>query len=839
MTSQARASAADVLEHGHRWLKFPPGLEDQFQAHSLEPRRKLLFTCGLIGVVSICLGAVKLAELAPDIVDVAFRNLYLILAISLAGLAAFWLVPARLRRNWQAEASTATCIVALNAGLIYACMISRADTVFTHSAAVITAVMYACIAARLRFVWSVGCALTSFAAYVLLVRGHTPQQDLIIASTIKLMAVSYAFGLAANYAFEHRERRNWLLRQRAAEQRAALTETSQRLHRLSVQDPLTGLYNRRQFDAALAQAWSQAQQGMTPVALLSVDVDFFKRYNDSYGHPAGDACLVKVARELDKVAQAQGGMAARLGGEEFALLLPGATLDQVFQTGAAVCEGVRLACIEHQASDVSGHVTVSAGVAQLWPAQGGVAQTLIHLADRALYRAKEAGRHRVCAASPADLLEAPTPAAVPWIEPVSEPDTATAESPYLRTLTGGFRQLRFPADQEAAYRHHDADERRNRLGAMAVLGLLMTNAYGLASRAMFPDIEHGTLVWQIGISLLLLLVTGLSHVIRMPVLHREALFSLGTGVLAVGSAWALSFSQQLTTLAYAACLALIPMFAGVGLRQPFWFTCVPSVITCLAVGLLLRPVGAVQELVFADTLLLIATNTMFTLILAYTLEYGARKAWLLSHIERLQGEALQTATQGLHQLSMLDPLTGIRNRRQFEEDLHHIWLEAARTRQPVALLMIDVDCFKLYNDHHGHPMGDHCLRQIASTIDQIALEGQGRAARLGGEEFGMLLPGATMAQAVQWGERLREAVKALGIEHPHSMVTGRSMVTVSVGAACVVAAPAGNARVLFSEADAALYQAKNLGRDRVKAATPPQVNPARPRFSRSHPQALS
>lgn len=823
MTTDQDSSTDAVLARGHVWLRFPKALEARFLADTLEPRRRLLLICGLIGIVSICLGSAELARLMPDIVEVAFRNLYGILAISAVGVSAFWIVPRRWRRNWHAEACTAVPLLAVNAGLIYGCVISHADTTFTHSAALVSSVMYACIAARLRFVWASSSAVASFVAYVIFVRGHTPLQELIVASTTALMAVSYVFALVANYAFEHTERRNWLLRRLAAEQRDALEQTSDHLHRLTTQDPLTRLYNRRQFDADLARVWWDAGLAKAPVALLSIDVDFFKRYNDTYGHLAGDRCLTLVAQALSKVAQAHGGIAARLGGEEFGLLLPVCSLDDALKAGTAMCEGVRLARIEHRASSVAGHVTVSVGVAQCWPAQGLEAQRLVDQADRALYQAKAQGRHQVCAADPAEApgLAAPVAPVAPiakWGSASAEPDRAEpplAELPYTEALKAGFFKLRFPPAQEAAYRKHNAGERQQRLLLMSVLGLVIYSVYTFSHGAMFPDIRDTALWWQGGLSLVMLLMAVMNHLMPMPVLWREAVYSLGTAILAVASTWVLAQSREMSTLAYAVCLALIPMFSGVGARQPFWFTCVPSVITCLAVALLLRPVGAQQTLVFADSVLMIFTNTVFTLILAYTLERGARKQWLLSQIERLQGDALHQATQRLHELSMLDPLTGIRNRRQFEDDFEQTWARCAAERQPVAMLMIDVDFFKRYNDGYGHPQGDVCLKQVAAALDDVAREANGLAARLGGEEFGILLPGASADRARQLGERLCATVHRLGIEHRHTQVPGLDRVTVSVGAASLLADASTDPRSLLAGADDALYQAKRRGRHGV------------------------
>lgn len=809
-----------MLERGHYGLRFPAALEARFQAEALQPRRRWVTFCNLIGIVAICLGSLDLPKLMPDAPDVAMRNLFWILVVAAISLAMLVWMPRAMRRPWQAEATAAISLLAVNVGVIHDCMVTQADTMFTHSAALVSTLMYGCIAARLRFFWSLGCAVSSFAAYAAFVHGTTPRQQLIVSAILGLMALSYVFALVANYSFEHSERRNWLLRLIESQQRSALTETSERLHRLSIQDPLTKLFNRRQFDTELAAAWSRSADAAEPLALLMVDVDYFKYYNDTYGHPAGDACLVQVARTLAGIAQAHGGVAARLGGEEFGLLLPGRAQDQVLEVGAELCDGVRAARIEHRTSTVGEHVTVSVGAAQVWPAPGVNPQVLVDQADRALYQAKKQGRDRVSGltlAGAATIQAAATPqdatvhAPVAPVQPPVPPEAC-----YVQTL-GRFKRLRFPPDQEAAYRNHNAEQRRRHLLVMTVLGLLIYAVYMWCNRAMYVDVPQGVLVATAGICAALLAIASVSYFFKMPVLWREAIFSGGNAIVGITSAWLLSQSDQLTALAFSVSLALIPMFSGVAARQPFWFTCVPAVITCVAAALLLHPHDAQQKLVVVDSVMMIATNTLFTLILSYTLERGARKEWLLSQIERLQGESLLSATRSLRQKSVLDPLTGICNRRQFEDDLQRLWRASEQDHQPLAMLIIDVDFFKLYNDGYGHPVGDRCLKQVADAISQVARAGSGLAARLGGEEFGILMRAADLAQALQMGEQICAAIRQASIEHRHTQVPGHAIVTVSVGVACMKAGAATNRRALLAQADDALYQAKKDGRNRVAA----------------------
>lgn len=185
--------AAQALEQDRAWLRFAPELEAHFQAAALEPRRKLAIFCGLIGFVAICLGSLELRAMMPDAPEVAMRNLYLLLGTVALVQFMVWAMPKPWRRPWQADAMSAMSLLAVNAAVIHDCMVTRADTMFTHSAALVSTLMFGCIAARLRFFWSLGCAIISFTAYVAFVKGHTPQQVLIVEATIGLMVVSYAF----------------------------------------------------------------------------------------------------------------------------------------------------------------------------------------------------------------------------------------------------------------------------------------------------------------------------------------------------------------------------------------------------------------------------------------------------------------------------------------------------------------------------------------------------------------------------------------------------------------------------------------------------------------------
>jgi diguanylate cyclase (GGDEF)-like protein len=173
---------------------------------------------------------------------------------------------------------------------------------------------------------------------------------------------------------------------------------------------------------------------------------------------------------------------------------------------------------------------------------------------------------------------------------------------------------------------------------------------------------------------------------------------------------------------------------------------------------------------------------------------------------------LDTANQELKRLTSLDGLTGIANRRHFDETLNREWRRSMRQGAEFAIVMCDVDAFKAYNDTLGHQVGDDCLRRIAQTLTATTDRGGDLVARYGGEEFAVILPETSLAGGRVVAERMRQAIEALGIAHPAS-AGGR--VTASFGLASGVAMPETDPRDLIKAADRALYQAKREGRNRV------------------------
>ncbi len=177
-----------------------------------------------------------------------------------------------------------------------------------------------------------------------------------------------------------------------------LDEANRELTRLTSVDGLTGIANRRCFDETIQREWQRARRNRLPLSVLMVDVDFFKQYNDGYGHQAGDECLITVAKALETQLKRPGDLVARFGGEEFVVVLPETNAIGARRVAEQLRKGIAALALPHAYSEIGQTLTVSVGVSTAYPApEDGTTVTarLLDNADQALYAAKKAGRNRV------------------------------------------------------------------------------------------------------------------------------------------------------------------------------------------------------------------------------------------------------------------------------------------------------------------------------------------------------------------------------------------------------------------------------------------------------------
>jgi diguanylate cyclase (GGDEF)-like protein len=174
---------------------------------------------------------------------------------------------------------------------------------------------------------------------------------------------------------------------------------------------------------------------------------------------------------------------------------------------------------------------------------------------------------------------------------------------------------------------------------------------------------------------------------------------------------------------------------------------------------------------------------------------------------------LRTRVDEMHLMARVDALTGVGNRREFSESLDGEVRAALRANEFLGMLMIDIDHFKAYNDHYGHPVGDQCLRDVAAVLRRVVRRPRDKLARYGGEEFVVLLPGTPLPGVVEVGREILEQVRRLAL--PHAANPMGDVVTVSVGAAALEPRRTEDAALLLRQADEALYAAKGAGRNRL------------------------
>lgn len=390
------------------------------------------------------------------------------------------------------------------------------------------------------------------------------------------------------------------------------------------------------------------------------------------------------------------------------------------------------------------------------------------------------------------------------------------------TLLTRFRALRFPPALEQAYMRDTQPSRIRVLQGTGVAIAFLMNLFLVSDLAMVPDMLDQALLlrsWLYTPGILggLWLLGRIRGVLMRELFVAQA--GLAAGVIQV---FLCVSSQSPHALAYMVGLTMVVFFSNVYSRLRFWVALPVNAIylVMFTVGVWLFP-SANLALVIPMALMLVST-CMFTLYYLYTMEHEERHNYLLGQRQRVLGDALTRANEELERVSRTDALTQVANRRHFDEAIAQTWERARRSHQEVSLLMLDVDHFKLYNDHHGHPAGDACLIQVAQVLRQCLRRPGDLLARYGGEEFIAVLDKASPQQAQQAAERVRLAVENLNMPHGAAPLHGR--VTISIGWACMRAGDReASVQRLTSLADEALYQAKNRGRNAVWPRLDPVV----------------
>lgn len=372
--------------------------------------------------------------------------------------------------------------------------------------------------------------------------------------------------------------------------------------------------------------------------------------------------------------------------------------------------------------------------------------------------------------------------------------------PHATQLKRGFRDLQFEPALETEYRAYYWRRYLGRTRAVLAAGAVLFVLFALKDLRTLPaDVSHITA----GIRLLLivpsiLMVIALSYVHALRV-WMEALIVGGVFIAMTGLSAAILISASLgSPLPYEGLILVIvfTLFLS-GLRfYKASLSTVATVIAYIAAGMVtgMATAGLLQQAYYLISIMLIGMAG------AYSLELSMRASFLSENVARSR--------------SLRDPLTLLYNRRAAMDHLDRSWALAFRERQPLAILLIDVDHFKRFNDRYGHVAGDGCLTEVAMILQDRVRRPMDIVARYGGEEFLAVVYGITEQNLVRFCENLRRSVESLAI--PHAENLPHPGVTVSIGAAWTIPAPSATIASTVEEADRALYRAKAKGRNRYE-----------------------
>jgi diguanylate cyclase (GGDEF)-like protein len=388
-------------------------------------------------------------------------------------------------------------------------------------------------------------------------------------------------------------------------------------------------------------------------------------------------------------------------------------------------------------------------------------------------------------------------------------------------LDKGFPLLKFPSELENQFLSDTMEARRRHFLISGLLALILYNGFLIGDYLMAPDVfdlaVRLRLLYFTPVSLLLIFLgtrTDWKIVRKLPPMAYEVIIVTIALFAAVTLAYILSETKSQYAHFYHVGFSVVVMYGNIVKRLRFWYAVVfSSALMAIHILGVLQVLDTFPSRLVWPIVSLVAATAMFSLVANYTMELDERRRYLLTLRERGVVRELSRTYERLQSLSHVDGLTGLYNRRHFQEHLQNVWGRAQYDKDVVGVMMIDIDQFKRYNDRHGHAAGDECLTQIAEVLQATLRRPEDLSARHGGEEFVALMPHTDLPQAEQVAERVRQAVEALQIRHENS--TASRFVTVSIGVACVRADFSLKEAVLISAADHALQQAKREGRNRV------------------------
>jgi diguanylate cyclase (GGDEF)-like protein len=373
------------------------------------------------------------------------------------------------------------------------------------------------------------------------------------------------------------------------------------------------------------------------------------------------------------------------------------------------------------------------------------------------------------------------------------------DSPHARQLRSGFPWLTFEADLEAAFRRSHFDENVSHTRINLVLAIIVSVAFSaMDSMVLGPELNQIPSLIHMLVIIPVLLIGLASSFSQQRHRIYPLLTMIGVTILGLSVATIQIIASAGGVSVLFPCVMLTVTFIYFMGGLIFYHAVAANVIVMfsyLALGTALALPG--REFGY-DALALVAAN-LFGASVVYMHEKTSRMRFLEACL--------------LREMVARDGLTGIQNRRMFDQHIARVWQQAVREEERVAVLLVDIDCFKDYNDRYGHQAGDECLRAVAVSLSQCARRPLDFVARYGGEEFAIVLYEASREYVAEVLTRIQRSIAELNIPHEASRVASR--LTVSIGAAFVLPAANRTLEGLIQLADEALYSAKEEGRNRV------------------------
>lgn len=391
---------------------------------------------------------------------------------------------------------------------------------------------------------------------------------------------------------------------------------------------------------------------------------------------------------------------------------------------------------------------------------------------------------------------------------------------YQELLSSGSKNLEFPKDIERDYTEHSNTVFIKSSRLILSFGTLLYLAFGFSDFALGQ--EQADTLWLIRAVISAVMLIGIVILFNQKLIHW-AIKLTTLGMIVIGLSVVLFIHMLDEPYSYAYHFGLIPwqVFILISLRSYLRAIVISSftVFICYIFVAYSKSFAPYHPEIDHLIYIMLPLFTLFWglliamgIYLGYQIERSSRVDYVQNRLLSLDAHRLTLLSEELHLLSTTDSLTGLANRRHFENCFDLEWRRAIRTQDSMALIMIDIDYFKKYNDFYGHQAGDECLRRVCAALKTYAQRSGELVVRYGGEEFVVLLPRMTLASAQHIAENMCRKVRELNIAHARS---SEEQVTISIGVAAMIPTQGDDDEILLRDADRALYQAKAAGRNCV------------------------